>query len=461
MLDRDGGIIRAVAWSEICPWLSIFRTFRLAIGFRALVMGAVAILLTVIGWNLMGRMFSVTENEKPSTAWLKQYADSPLEAIIDSVPNKPGILTSPRQISISPSLKSDLQPSDPVFYSGEQGVLPHPSKNSSVHLSDPVFSPFFLLNQPLSEGLGQEVSLKNVICLIFCGLWSLAVWAFFGAAICRIASVQLTTNERVSWGSVLRHACTKFIPYFFAPLIPLIGVALAALPVMVLGCIMYLGGLGVFLAALSWPFMLIAGLIMTLLLVGLFFGWPLMWGTISTEGTDSFDALSRSYAYVFQRPLHYLFYAVVAAVFGWLGWILVRNFAAGIIWMTYWAASWGATDALIGKVMPGGDIGGMGYAGAWLIRLWTGCVKLLAVGYLFSYFWTASVAIYLLLRRAVDATEMDEVFLDADEGEKTFALPKIMTDESGAPVVSEGSTTLNAEAKPQTDNPADTKPLSE
>ena len=111
--------------------------------------------------------------------------------------------------------------------------------------------------------------------------------------------------------------------------------------------------------------------------------------------------------------------------------------------------------------MPGGEISGMGYAGAWLIRLWTGCVKLLAVGYLFSYFWTASVAIYFLLRRAVDATEMDEVFLDADEGEKTFALPKIMTDESGAPVVSEGNTATNAEPKPQTDNPADSPPLSE
>ncbi len=35
MLERNGGIIRAVAWSDICPWLSIFRTFRLAIGFRA------------------------------------------------------------------------------------------------------------------------------------------------------------------------------------------------------------------------------------------------------------------------------------------------------------------------------------------------------------------------------------------------------------------------------------------
>ena len=47
------------------------------------------------------------------------------------------------------------------------------------------------------------------------------------------------------------------------------------------------------------------------LAVGLAAGWPLMWPTISSEGTDAFDALSRSYAYVYQRPLAYLLYAVI------------------------------------------------------------------------------------------------------------------------------------------------------
>ena len=65
-------------------------------------------------------------------------------------------------------------------------------------------------------------------------------------------------------------------------------------------------------------------------------------GRISAEGSDSFDALSRSYAYTFQRPLHYLFYALVAAAIGWLGWLLVRSVAAGVIWMSYWAAGWAA-----------------------------------------------------------------------------------------------------------------------
>ena len=53
-----------------------------------------------------------------------------------------------------------------------------------------------------------------------------------------------------------------------------------------------------------------------------------------------------------------------------------------------------------------------------MIRFWAGCVKMLAVGYMFSYFWTASAAVYFQLRRDVDATETDEVFLDADAAEE-------------------------------------------
>ena len=33
------------------------------------------------------------------------------------------------------------------------------------------------------------------------------------------------------------------------------------------------------------------------------------------------------------------------------------------------------------------------------------------MAFVFSYFWTATTAIYFLLRRHVDATEMDEVYV--------------------------------------------------
>ena len=59
-------------------------------------------------------------------------------------------------------------------------------------------------------------------------------------------------------------------------------------------------------------------------------------------------------------------------------------------------------------------------------------MKLLAVGFGFAYFFSASSAIYLLQRRHVDATEMDEVFLDADASESPPALPQIVPDAAGS-----------------------------
>ncbi len=76
---------------------------------------------------------------------------------------------------------------------------------------------------------------------------------------------------------------------------------------------------------------------------------------------------------------------------------------------------------------------GAGRLGAGLIWFWVLCVKLVALGFLQSYFWTASTAIYYLLRRDVDATEMDEVYLEDDQGEEPQGLPPLATDERVPP----------------------------
>ena len=56
---------------------------------------------------------------------------------------------------------------------------------------------------------------------------------------------------------------------------------------------------------------------MAVFLVGLV-GYPLMYTTISAEGdqSDTFDALSRSINYVYQSPWHYIWYWIVAVVYG-------------------------------------------------------------------------------------------------------------------------------------------------
>ena len=254
--------------------------------------------------------------------------------------------------------------------------------------------------------------------MILCGLWGAAVWAFFGGAICRTAAVKLAADEQVGVAAALRYASRKWPAYFAAPLLPVGGVALATIVIFFLGLIMR-SNVGLVLGGILWPLVLVAGFLMAVLLLALLFGWPLMWAAISAEGTDSFDALSRTYAYVFQRPLRYLFYVIVAGVIGLLGWILVSEFAAGVVWLGYWAAGWGCGRDQIGAILSGSDqLSSVGQFGARMIRFWAGCVKMLAVGYMFSYFWTASAAVYFQLRRDVDATETDEVFLDADAAEE-------------------------------------------
>ena len=406
MIEPDGDKIRAISWAEVFPWLKIIKAFQPAIAFRSLVFGALGVLLTATGWVLIAAAFN-TDTE--STGWLNRYVERPWKSLTDSiVPDRPTLITLSEENS---EPRQHWLHDNPIIASWE--TLSQPAREGISHISQPP---------------------RSIASVILCGLWAVAVWAFFGAAICRSAAVRLTVDEKVGLNAAVRFAGRKWAAHFAAPLLPVGGFALVAVPIIVLGLIMRAGGFGVLLGGIFWPLALIAGFVMALLLLGILFAWPLMWGAISTEGSDSFDALSRSYAYLMQRPLHYLFYAVVAAFFGWLGWLLVSTFASFVIWLAYWSAGWGCGSEQIGGIMNGtGDFGGMGQAGAVLIQFWAGCVKLLAVGYMFSYFWSASTAIYLLLRKDVDNTEMDEVFLE--DQEEPEDLPVIVKDSAGAPVV--------------------------
>ena len=50
MLENEGVALRAIRWSEIFPWLSIAKSFRLAATLRLMTFGAAAVLLTLLGW---------------------------------------------------------------------------------------------------------------------------------------------------------------------------------------------------------------------------------------------------------------------------------------------------------------------------------------------------------------------------------------------------------------------------
>jgi hypothetical protein len=431
MLENEGVALKAIRWSEIFPWLSIGKSFRLAIGPRPLVFGAAALLLTLGGWYTIAYLFQ--HNARLNGSWRETFGDERIWTVIDrSVPDQPfagdreflGVSQTDEGGPVSAAMNklSDA--------SGLTSYRVTPLSSAWLTLSRPMLR-LFSIGTPSSA---QPMSAGDFCAIVLSSLWALVVWAYFGAAISRVAAVELAVGERVGWAAALRWAGNKWLAYFASPAVPMVGVTLISLPIALLGLLMK-WNFFVAIAGLVWPLVLFAAFLMTLLLIGVLLGWPLMWATISVEGTDSFDALSRTYAYVFQKPLRYAAYIAIAVIIGLLGWFVVENFAAAVIWLASWAAGWGEGPARMNALKNYSGDSWLINGGAELISFWNGCIKLLALGYVFSYFGVSSTAVYYQLRRDVDARETDEVFLDADQSEQGFGLPKLQKDAAGAPEI--------------------------
>jgi len=387
-MTEERPVLREIAWQEIFPGILLLSAWKVAIGFRLITLGAAGALVTWLGWVLIDRTLGISEQDSLAFTWF-----SPMGT---RLPN---------------------------------GGVTH------WWFASPIVEAWADLSRPFVQAFSPEIDAWRFLYLALCGFWALAVWAFFGGAITRMATVQLTRDERISWGQAFAFARSKWLAYMAAPLFPMFGVLLATLPLALIGLISRAGGFGMVVTGLLWPVVLFIGFVMAVLLVGLFLNWPLMWPTISTEGTDSFDALSRSYAYSFQRPLRYAAYLFLVAAIGVLGWLLVTFFAASIRDLSTWGVKWGSgvdlDEALNGRIA----LEGMQGFGRDLIFWGNRAVGLIVVGFLFSYFFVSSTAVYLMLRYHVDATETDEVYL-TDENDPR-SLPPLATDAAGVAKVAD------------------------
>jgi hypothetical protein len=263
----------------------------------------------------------------------------------------------------------------------------------------------------------------------------LTIWAIFGGAIARIAAVHVARDEKLSVRAALAFSLGKFLSFVSAPLIPLVIVLIVGIvPLLagVLSSIPYVGPVFNILMGALFILLLAAGFVMTLVLLGTFGGFNLMYPTIAVEGSDSFDAISRSFSYVYARPWRMLLYTLVAIIYGALCYIFVRLFIFMMLSLTHHfvgAGMWAdapSTEALWPVMWPGPgerlsyDIDFLTMRwdqdlAAFFVAFWV----YLAVGMLgafaISFYFTANTIIYYLMRHEVDATELDDVYLEQSE----------------------------------------------
>jgi len=337
-----------------------------------------------------------------------------------------------------------------------------------------------------------KIGYSIVFALLF-----LTIWSYFGGAIARIAAYEIAKDgERIETRKALQFARRKFWSFFWAPLICVIGFFFFALCNYVggmVGSLLDIVKIGAPLVALLLPLALLAGFIMTLICVGTVTGLPLFAPAVAAEGTDSFDAVSRGFSYVYSRPWHYIWYQLASAVYGYICIGFVILFAIGMCHLgisagaegfevSGWARqgefqkiannSWalilseehtkceayrwdplsmladphpyGRLQTLSNKIVQV-DYANRGFApdrqahhfASFLVTFWLAITLGLALGYVVSFFISQQTMIYYILRKKVDGIEMNEVFEESEEEAKPAEAPKAGAGAPAAPAAGE------------------------
>jgi hypothetical protein len=355
------------------------------------------------------------------------------------------------------------------------------------------------LNSPRTPGRTSDGVFAHVTNFLVSGPWWLisqhvfyfilfailfsVIWSIFGGAISRIAAVHVARDEKISMTSALRFAMGKFLSFIFAPVIPLAIVLFVGLIVWLAALVNNIPWIGPILVGLLFFLALIAGFVMTLVLLGTVGGYNLMYPTIAVEGSDSFDAISRSFSYVYARPWRMLFYTVIAILYGALCYFFVRFFLFLMLTLTHHFVGAGTYANVAGdtpiemwpQMWPQPRFEKLTYEpnwmtlhgdqkiAAWLIAFWNYLAIGLLGAFAISFYFSANTIIYYLMRREVDATELDDVFLEqADEdfaGEPAGAAPgAAVTTKTDTVTVVTGTTPTSSGAPPIESAPGQATP---
>ncbi len=393
---------------------NIFKTFRIAIRPGNLIIALLAVaVICLAGW-LMDFSDSVIAAAQPGGSnELNVYINNPakLSSYIEQnkdTDKKTGVFSTIWHFAETKFQK--------IVYSVFAFDLPSVVKNIAEYFKAALWA----------------VKYHFIYTLIF-SLFQLAVIAVAGGAICRMTALQFAQGEKPPLSEGLRYSFKKFLSLLTAPIAPLTIIIFISLFILLLGLLGNIPWVGELLIGIFLIPALLAGALITILLIGTVASLPLMYPTITYDNSDCFDAISRAFSYIYSRPWRMGFYTAVAAVYGSICYIFVRFFIFLILASVHWALELAIFVNLPGRneniskltnIWPEPSFTNLFGNPPWLHHLSTGfsesvaaflihltllaCLGLL-VAFIISFYFTANTIIYALLRKKVDNTDFDQI----------------------------------------------------
>ena len=257
------------------------------------------------------------------------------------------------------------------------------------------------------------------------GAFTMLVMAVGGGALSRIAACQASSGERLSMREAVDFALQRWGRLIWSLVLPLMIAAIIALLVILMGLLMAAPVLDV-VGGVVYGLALVLGFFIAFLLVGYLLGFPMLIPSVVCENGDGADAMQRAYAYTVTKPLHLLGYWLVGLIGAGFGYLLVGLFALLILSITADlyrtvsdnpALSVAGAQSMFDLSRASSDAATAAAGGAWhyrwaggAIAFWQALVLCLVAAYVISYFYSASTIGYLLIRRAVDGQDPEEIW---------------------------------------------------
>ena len=406
------------------PWTALTRAFTVAVSIPVLLLASFGVGLTISGWAIAD---SLLIPEQPAVAPAGVTTDemesvTPQEAIFTEDPVLQAAVEAPLIDSREqiPEPVAAVQPADyavpaigPITEDDPRSVFERLLVGEGLTLLGDLHEMF------MGEDRDLDAKTSYAICIVDFA-WLLVVWGFFGAMITRIAVIRIGRGEKIGLKEAMADVRKKYISYVMSPLFVLVSCFVLSLPIVLISLLLNFD-LGVLLASLLWIVAIVASIGVAVLLTGLFFGWPLMWPTISAEEAgDVYEATSRTFAYTFQAPVQYLFYVLISIVIWVPSVMLVQNFTSLAEQVIFSGMNVAAEegqliqDYLTGQVSLDGESQSF-VMGAKIISGLHWFAHLMADAFCVGFFFSSFSGIYLLLRRFVDHTPLDEVFVIDDK----------------------------------------------
>lgn len=235
------------------------------------------------------------------------------------------------------------------------------------------------------------------------------VLGIFGHAITRSASIQYAHGRQTDTIGALSTALLAIRQITLATLGPLLACTILAALVMLIGLTLGLPVVNILGSVLYLLGLILSTLIVCILTLHVL-TFPLTISALAIEGTDGFDALQRSYAYLIAKPIRLAMYTIILVALGTTITTIVATLAGWSIEMADTLVSTLTNDA--GRRVITGDakMAATEPFANQVITLSRSALELIVAGYALSLIFCSSTMAYLCIRRVCDGQDISEVW---------------------------------------------------